>query len=88
MTPLTLEEMAESSAGGEKECIADSVEGEQECITDTVVVGGGDIVLTEEVLDDNIPDTVEEQPTDISVQQETNAAVTTGEITSGLSVSV
>ena len=87
MTPLTLEEMAESSAGEEKECIAHSVEGKQECITDTVVVGG-DIVLTEEVLDDNIPDTVEEQPTDISVQQQTNAAVTTEEITSGLSVSV
>ena len=87
MTPLTLEEMAESSAGEEKECIADSVEGEQECITDTVVVGG-DIVLTEEVLGDNIPDTVEEQPIDIPVQQQTNAAVTTEEITSGLSVSV
>ena len=87
MTPLTLEEMAESSAGEEKDCITESVEGEQECITDTVVVGG-DMVLTEEVLDDNIPDTVEEQPTDISVQQQTNAAVTTEEITSGLSVSV
>ena len=79
--------MAESSAGEEKECIADSVEGEQECITDTVVVGG-DIVLTEEVLDDNIPDTVEGQPTDISVQQQANAAVTTEEITSALSVNV